>query len=93
MSKCFGETSRNKIFALLCIFICLLFASCGGGGGGGGGGAVSYAPDSNTHHNGGDEHQIGGGIGGEHVVHEPAEHRGGVKQAREQLGNGLHALL
>ena len=69
MSKCFGETSKNKIFALLCIFICLLFASCGGGGGGGGG-AVSYAPDSNTHHNGGDAggwgtgNQTGGGMGG-----------------------------
>ena len=79
MSKCFGETSKNKIFALLCIFICLLFASCGGGGGGGGGGgAVSYAPDSNTPHNGGDAGgwgtgtQTGGGMGGSTIEEQNA---------------------
>ncbi|MBO4438542.1 MAG: leucine-rich repeat domain-containing protein [Spirochaetaceae bacterium] len=69
MSKRFGEASKNKIFALLCIFVCLLFASCGGGGGGGGG-AVSFAPNSNMPHNGGDAggfgtgNQTGGGMGG-----------------------------
>ena len=51
MSKRFGETSRNKIFALLCIFILLLFASCGGGGGGGG--AVSLQNGSQLHNGGG----------------------------------------
>ena len=77
MSKCFGETSKNKIFALLCIFILLLFASCGGGGGGGGG-AVSYAPDSNTHHNGGDAggwgtgSETGSGFGGSTIEEDNA---------------------
>ena len=69
MSKRFGEASKNKIFALLCIFILVLFASCGGGGGGGGG-AVSFAPNSNMPHNGGDAGgwgtgaETGGGFGG-----------------------------
>ncbi|MBR4823285.1 MAG: hypothetical protein IKZ86_00665, partial [Spirochaetaceae bacterium] len=54
----------------MCIFVCLLFASCGGGGGGGGGGAVSFAPNSNMPHNGGDAGgwgtgaETGGGFGG-----------------------------
>ena len=77
MSKRFGEASKNKIFALLCIFILVLFASCGGGGGGGGG-AVSYAPNSNMPHNGGGVNgwgtgtQTGGGFGGTSIEEQNA---------------------